>query len=134
MPTVRKTAAEKRAEAAALRNAEFAVEYAAFVQAYPTRFANVMFKYMELPHADFRVKKLDDETYAFSRTDYSWKSLELKVNPPAEPDWDYMNVMLNVEEYLADYAKDVAEQMRKHNVKQAALQKLSTEERELLGL
>jgi hypothetical protein len=132
--TKRLTAAEKRALAAEKEAKEMAATWAEFTAKYPSRFANALFKYMELEYAMFRVNKLDDETYEFSREDYSYSTYELKVTPPVNYSWEFMSAMDNVESYLADYAAEKAEELRKMRVRLSALEKLTPEERDLLGV
>jgi hypothetical protein len=127
-------AKETKAEAAARHELEAEASYQAFVRQYPARFACVLFKYMELEHAGFRVKRMDHETYSFYRVDHRWSERELKVTPPANRNWEVTTLLGDVESELADYAAEQAEADRKFAVKTAALAKLNKEERELLGL
>jgi hypothetical protein len=126
----------KMTKAEQLHNAELEAEasYQKFVCEYPVRFVAAMFAYLQLDHAGFRVKKLDAETYSFSCEDYSYSDRELTVTPPANRNWETVNALEEVEHYLADYARELAEANRQYAVKQAALAKLSKEERELLGV
>lgn len=109
-----------------------AAEWATFVDAYPTRFAALLFNYMNTP--GFTVKKFDAETYEFNRPDHLWREYQLKVTP--EVNWSSATVdaMDTLEHSLADYAREQAEAQRRYQVKQDALAKLNKEERELLGL
>ena len=132
--TKRLTAAEKRALVAAQRAEDNRVEWAEFTAKYPVRFANLMFRYMELDFAQFRVKKLDEETFEFSREDYRYDNLALKVTPPANWNWEYLNEVQQAEALLADYDAERAEERRKESVRLTALSKLTAEERELLNL
>jgi hypothetical protein len=127
-------AKETKAEAAARHELEAEVSYQAFVREYPARFAAVLFEYLQLEHAGFRVKKMDAETYSFYRADHQWSDRVLKVSPPANRNWEVTTLLGEVESELADYAAEQAEADRKYAVKAAALLKLSAEERELLGV
>jgi hypothetical protein len=127
-------AKETKAERAAREEFEAEVSYQNFVREYPARFVAVMYEYLTREHAGFRVHKLDAETYSFSREDYSYSNRELKVAPPANRNWEAVEALEEVEHYLADYARELAEENRKFMVKQTALAKLSKEERELLGV
>jgi hypothetical protein len=128
--TTKERAERERAEMAVRQ----ATEWLEFSAAYPARFATLMFRYMTLDYAQFRVKKVDNETYEFSREDYSYRDYVLKVTPPANYSWEYLNQLEQAEEQLADYDRQVAEQERKATVRAAALNKLTAEERELLNL
>lgn len=130
----RETAAEKRAREAKEWAEREAKEWAEFTATYPVRFANLLFKYMELSHAQFLVKKLDVDTYSFFFKANPYRSYELKVVPPVNYSWDYMDLMDCAERQLADYYAEVAEAERKANVRRNALTKLTAEERELLNL
>lgn len=128
-------AKETKADREARMALEQEAEYQQFVREYPARFAKLMFDYMNLSHAEFYVKQLDAETYEFSRDSYSsWKNSTLKVSAPANYNRKVMYDLEEAERYLQDYARELAESLRKYQVKQAALNKLSAEERELLGL
>ena len=132
--TKRLTAADKRMLADAKRAEDNRLAWAEFTATYPVRFVNLMFRYMELAYAQFRVKKLDEETFEFSREDYRYDNLELKVTPPANWNWEYLNEMEQAEALLADYDREQAEERRKESVRLTALSKLTAEERELLNL
>lgn len=127
----RETAAERRAREAANRQEHEVRVWAEFTAQYPKRFAALLFAYADLDYAEFRVKKLDDETYEFS---HKYTDVTLKVTPPLNYVWDVMNNLESAEYELKEYQEEVAEEERKYAVKQAALAKLSKEERELLGL
>ena len=130
----RETAKERYARVATETAEREAKEWAEFTATYPVRFANLLFKYMELSYAQFVVKKLDNETYSFFREDHAWRSYELKVTPPVNYSWEYMDFMNSADAYLADYYAELAEAERKADVRRNALTKLSAEERELLGV
>ena len=130
----RETAAQKREREVAERNAHETVEWVEFTSTYPARFANLLFRYMSLDYAQFRVRQLEDNVYEFSRTDRSYRVYQLKVTPVAFYSWEYKNTLEQAEELLADYDAEQAEEVRKRTVRAAALNKLSAEERELLNL
>jgi hypothetical protein len=132
--TKRLTAADKRMLADAQRAESNRLAWAEFTASYPVRFANLMYRYMALDYAQFRVKKLDEETFEFSREDYRYDNLELKVTPPANWNWAYLNEMEQAEALLTDYDAEQAEERRKESVRLTALSKLTAEERELLNL
>jgi hypothetical protein len=132
--TKRLTAAEKRALVDAQRAEDNRVAWAEFTATYPVRFVNLMYRYMALDYAQFRVKKLDEETFQFLREDYRYDNLVLKVTPPANWNWEYLNEMEQAEALLADYDAEQAEERRKESVRMVALSKLTAEERELLNL
>ena len=124
---------ETKAEATVRENLEYEAQYAAFVETYAARFAAAMFDYMTLTWTGFSVSRLDAETYVFSSQE-SYSTVELKVTPPANRNWEAVAKLEQVEDYLKEYALEQEEENRKYYAKQAALNKLSKEERELLGL
>ena len=131
---VKETKAVRQAREAEEQMAKDRTEWAEFTAGYPANFANLMFEYAKLDYAGFRIKKLDHETYFFSRDDYSYKEYELKVTPPVNYVWEYLHEFDQAYELLHDYAREKAEESRKQMVRSAALDKLSKEERELLGI
>lgn len=134
VPKKRETAAERRARQLAEQAERQAAEWSEFTANYTVRFANLLFNYMNQYYANFRVSKVDDETFSFSRTDYRFSELELKVIPPTNFSWEYKNEFEQAEELLADYAAEQVEKVRKSEVRLNALNKLTAEERELLNL
>jgi hypothetical protein len=126
----------KETKAEQLHNAELEAEvsYQKFVREYPARFVAAMYEYLTLEYAGFRVHKLDAETYNFSVEGERWSDCELKVAPPANRNWEVVEALESVERGLLRYAAEQAEANRQYAVKQAALAKLSKEERELLGV
>lgn len=134
VPKKRKTAAEKRADVNQEYTAHRIKQWAEFTAAYPAKFANLMFEYATLSYAGFRMHKLDDDTYTFSRDEYSSAEYTLKVTPPAEYSWDFEYEFDQAYALLADYVAEQAEQERKRQLRVNALNKLTAEERETLGL
>ena len=124
---------ETPAERAVRENLQYEAEYAAFVETYPARFAALLFDYMNLEYAGFRVKRLDAETYLFTGC-LAWSTTELKVSPPANRNWEVVSALEETENYVDMFAQEQEEAARKHEAKKAALNKLTKEERELLGL
>ena len=138
MATVRKTAAQKRAEAAAQLAAQNAAEWIKFTAEYPARFAAVLYFYASTGNG-FEVNKLDADTYIFKHDERMWRQfVHLKVTAPVNYTRDYMDSLDEVERLMKDYLAEQAEQARRYEVRQAALSKardvFSAEERELLGL
>jgi hypothetical protein len=131
---VKETAAARREREAKEFDKAKELEWAEFTAAYPANFANLIFEYMGLYYAGFRVRKIDSDTYNFNREDYSWKEFTLQVVPPKSYTWEYINDFDNAYKTLADYAAEKAEERRRESVRMAALAKLSKEERELLGV
>ena len=125
-------AKETKAEREVRMAAEQMAEWATFVDAYPTRFAALMFNYMNTP--GFTVKKLDAETYEFNRPDHLWREYQLKVTPAVNWSSATVDAMDTLERSLAHYAAEQAEYRRRETVRKNALNKLDREERELLGL
>ena len=129
----RETATQRKLrQAVDQHNAENAT-WAEFTRAYPLRFSALLFSYMSESHAGFTVVKLDEETYVFSRTGHCHEST-LKVTPPVNYNWEYLNDMDEAEAALSEYAREMAEEARKRRVKEVALAKLNNEELEMLGL
>ena len=126
-------AKETKADREARMEQEQAVQWAEFVAAYPTRFAALMFAYLDTG-GEFQVKKLGTETYNFTRHEHLYRSYQLPVSPPAHYNYSTVDAMETLEAALADYAAEQAEVQRRWEVKQNALNKLSAEERELLGV
>lgn len=126
-------AKETKTEREARTAQEQATAWAEFVAAYPTRFAALMFAYMDTA-GDFQVRKLDAETYEFTRHEHLYRNFQLKATPPENYNHSTVDAMETLEGALADYAREQAEAQRRYTVKLNALAKLSKEERELLGL
>lgn len=125
----KETKAEQIARIAVDRDNEWNV----FVDTYSTRLLALMYAYLANVHAGFFVIKLDENTYEFGRNDYHFNS-RFCVNPPVNYDLEYISNMDDCEGALISYEKEIVETSRKRKVKEAALAKLNTEERELLGL
>ena len=131
---VRETARPRRErEEKELRETQMA-EWAVFTATYPVKFANLMFKYAELDFAGFKISKLDEQTYTFLRCDYAYKQYTLTAIPPSEYDWEYVNEFELAHDLLADYDREQAEVFRRSEMRLNALNKLTKEERELLGI
>ena len=108
-------------------------EWNEFVDKYSARLHALMYAYLNTPEGGFVVTKVDDETYEFGRTDY-FEEVVFNVTPPVSYDWECLNAMDQCEQSINDWKHEVAEVVRKRKVKEAALTKLTAEERELLGL
>jgi len=129
---VRKTAAERRAEAEAKRAAEQAqldaersVEYVPRLMAALER-ATDMF-YYELVVRDNKFILRDT-----NRKDYYARSAETALAPTYSRE-DYINLE-DLEYELNARAREREEELRKEEVRKAALNKLTDEERAVLGL
>lgn len=127
----RLTATQRREQAAALVQAEQAQAWEVFKAEYPVRFANVMYQYMSLSYENFNVKKLDAETYAFSR---NHTEETLKVTSPVNFDWEYKYSLETVEREVQRLEEERAEAERERLFRANALAKLTLEERRALGL
>ena len=79
----------------------------------------------------FRVEQLDEETYEFV---HDYTDATLKVTAPVNQVWDVLYTLERLEGHVESYDRAVAEEQRKADVRKAALAKLNSEERELLGL
>lgn len=127
----RETAAEKRARMEQERAERDARVWTEFTAQYPVRFANVLFKFMELSYAQFSVRKVDDETYEF---EHNFTNEQLSVTPPVNYDWEVLNNLDRLEAEVREHYEELEEENRKRQARVTALAKLTTEERELLGL
>jgi hypothetical protein len=122
-------AKETKAQRQAREYAEKFAEWALFSAEYPTRFAALMYEMVSNP--EFSVIKLDAETYEFR---YDYESVVLKTTAPANPVWEVQYDMERVEGFLRYANAEKEEAQRRANVRTAALAKLNSEERTLLGL
>lgn len=130
MATKRKTVAQKRAEAEALRLQEQQEEEAKFVATYQTRLLKLVHVFVR-EYSRFLSTSLD-EAYEFQLT-YKKVVLPFELSK--------VDSLQTVMEYMADieyYIETMREAERKEREraakKSAALDKLTKEERELLGL
>jgi len=109
--------------------------WAEFLAEYNTRLAKLMFNFLTQDPV-FTVVRVDD-TYSFSRNNrYSSVSV-LSANLASLGDTynhDVINAMENAEYELDQYLAEMAAQLAQHHARQNALNKLSAEEKELLGL
>lgn len=124
---------ECRAQQKARRIEFETTEWAKFAATYHVRFANLLFKYMELSYDQFNVMKVDDETYAFDLAD-SYLTYDLTVTLPASYNRSYMDTVEKLEFELSRYYARLKEANRQTSVRAAALNKLTDEERRLLGV
>jgi hypothetical protein len=130
MATKRKTAAQKRAEAEALRLQELQEEEAKFVATYQTRLLKLVHVFVR-EFSRFLSTSLDEA--------YEFQLMYKKVVLPFE--LSKVDSLQTVMDHMADIEYDIetsreAERKERERVakKSAALAKLTEEERELLGL
>lgn len=131
-------ARETKAQREARESTERFLAWEEFRAEYPRRFARVLYEFTLLDasgaHTNdepFEVSLLDDETFRFR---HGWNDYELKVTAPANPVWEVLYHLESLEGSVQNFYKERAEQARREQVRTAALNKLNTEERELLGL
>jgi hypothetical protein len=127
-----------RAVREALEAAERLAQWEEFRAEYPRRFAKVLYGFTVLDASGVRhngefyeVQQLDDETYHFA---HDYVAEVVKVTPPVNQCWEVLYSLERLERSVQGYYDEKAEQTRKDQVRSAALNKLNSEERELLGL
>jgi hypothetical protein len=127
-------AKETKAERAIREEEEAVIAWWKFSQEYPTRFAALMFNVAVIHNDVLDVVKLDAETYKFYKDGESWSETELKTTPPLNRDWEVLYDLEAAEQLVNNREMELDEEERKNCARQAALAKLSKEERELLGV
>ena len=131
MTAKRKTAAEKRAEAKALRLEEQQLEEANFRSTYQTRLLKLVHVFVR-EHSHVLGTSLD-EAYEFSVGSYQTVALPFELSE-SEVLHHVMNDVADVERYVETKAEERRLAEERAEKKTAALAKLTKEERELLGL
>lgn len=130
MATKRKTAAEKRAEAEALRLEEQQLEEAKFRTTYQTRLLKLVHVYLREYPLSLSVAL--EEAYEFQLT-YTKVVLRFELSE-FDTLVNVMEDMADVERYVETKAEERRFEKERAEKKSAALAKLTKEERELLGL
>lgn len=131
MTTKRKTAAEKRAEAEALRLQEQQLEEAKFRATYQTRLWKLVYVFVR-EHPQLLGTSLD-LAYEFSVSRYQTVALPFELTE-SEVLQHVMSDMADVERYVERMNEERRLAEERAEKKSAALAKLTKEERELLGL
>ena len=132
-------ARETKAERLAREAAERAEYQAKFVAAYPRRLLQLVYAYSNTNPNRFTVKyHSEQDWFQLSSLEPSWQ--EAYVLPATLTEYDYKldNAMDEAEALLESYAKELAEEARKANVRAEAWKKVNemfnAEEKKLLGL
>lgn len=133
--TKRKTAAEKRAEAEALRREQEAREEATFNAEYHSRLLKLLHMYVrEMPTRFFAMKFGEEkQAFKFFCSDHD----HVVVLPLEMNGCDFRSLEYNfetAERYVQDALEERKEAELREMKRRAALSKLTEEERELLGL
>jgi hypothetical protein len=113
---------------AELQQSEQTRTWVEFVQNYPYRFSAMLYQY---PKRNKTVEQVEPALYRFET---EWQSVVLPVVPSAEYNYETISSLETVERELELALEKEREELRQHQVRLAALAKLSNEERELLGL
>jgi hypothetical protein len=123
---------------------EAATSYASFLEDYPERFANLMFKFMSTPGFSVRVASNNEQSvYEFvnASSGHYEESVLLLVRPSTIVNVAQQNAMDSAEYWLDAYEQQVKEQMRLESVRvqakakvDAVVNSLTAEERKLLGM
>lgn len=131
----RKTAAEKRVEEQARMYEQQEKDWELFKAEYPEKFAALMYDFFKFQNSGTQtsVNRVDDG-YEFSWISWTRQTAILQVTPPEKYSWDY-ELRFNDAIQAIQYQRDKeAEANRILIAKNAALSKLTAEEKKLLGL
>lgn len=133
---VRKTKAQKQAEAAIARRNEQQKEWEEFKAEYPTRFAALLYDFHKFGATDYNLNVVRAENnYEFCwGAGWNRKSVDLEPTTPVEQNWQYRYNLEEAEAAIQEERDRLAEVERKQQLRQAALNKLSDEEKKSLGL
>lgn len=133
---VRKTKAQKQAEAAIARRDEQKKEWEEFKAEYPTRFAALLYDFHKFGATDYNLNVVRAENnYEFCwGAGWNRKSVDLEPTTPVEQNWQYLYNLEEAEAAIQEERDRLAEAERKQQLRQAALNKLSDEEKQALGL
>lgn len=132
----RKTKAQKQAEAELQRHTEREKQWEEFKAEYPTRFAALLFDFHKFGATDYNLNVVRAENnYEFCwGAGWNRKSVDLEPTTPAEQNWQYRYNLEEAEAAIQEERDRLAEAERKQQLRQAALNKLSDEEKKALGL
>lgn len=132
---VRKTKAQKQAEAAIARRDEQQKEWEEFCKDYPNRFAALMFDYFNfgLTAHNLSVVKVENGYEFCSGTGWNRVGFVLTPIPPKEYSWEYMQSLREAESPIEEERERIKEAVRKQQLRETALSKLTDEEKEALG-
>ena len=131
----RKTAAEKRAEEQANMYEQQDKEWEVFKAEYPEKFAALMYDFFKFQNSGTQtsVNRVDDG-YEFSWVNWTRQTAIFQATPPEKYSWDYEDAFNDAIQAIQDQRDKEAEANRILIAKNAALAKLTAEEKKLLGL
>lgn len=131
----RKTKAQKQAEAELQQYAEREKAWEEFKAEYPTRFAALLFDFHKFSATDYNLDVVrTEDNYEFCwGTSWNRKSVDLKPVPPSQQSWEYLYGLEAAEAAIQEERDRIAEAERKQRLRQAALDKLTAEEKQVLG-
>ena len=131
----RKTAAEKRQEQQAAQDAANAADWELFKKEYPVKFAALLFDFHKFSATDYNLDVVrTEDNYEFCwGTSWNRKSVDLKPVPPSQQSWEYLYGLEAAEAAIQEERDRIAEAERKQRLRQAALDKLTDEEKQALG-
>jgi hypothetical protein len=134
---VRKTKAQKQAEAAIARRNEQQKEWEEFTKDYPNRFAALMYDYFTFRQRDrniLNVVKVDGGYEFCSGSSWNRVGIVLTPIPPNEYSWNYMQSLRDAERPIEEERERIKEDLRKQQLRETALSKLTDEEKKALGI
>lgn len=127
----RKTKAERAAEEAA----QLAAGWQVFAAEYNKRLTMLVYNFGRLGHAQFTVQFLPESQEFALQTDQDWHSeWKFPLVLPELRDNDFMWNMSDAERAVERHLEEVARAEEQERKRVSALNKLSPEERALLGL
>ena len=131
----RKTAAEKRVEEQARMHEQQEKDWELFKAEYPEKFAALMYDFFKFQNSGTQtsVNRVDDG-YEFSWISWTRQTAILQATPPEKYSWDYEDAFNDAIQAIQDQRDKEAEANRILIAKNAALAKLTAEEKKLLGL
>ena len=128
---------ETKVEAQARLALEQAAAWVTWKQEYPVRFLSVMYGFMDAAKvgAPFSVVRDADEMGTFHfKSNLDWKETFELYMPGDEYDRDLVEYLVGAEHVLTRYAEQKAEEVRQQQAYSVAYNKLTKDERELLGV
>lgn len=131
----RKTKAEKETELQAAKKAQNDIDWEEFTKNYPNRFAALIFDYFRFGQTDYNLNVVKNEdSYEFcSGSGWNRVGFVLTAIPPKEYNWEYMQSILDAERPIEEERERIKEAMRKQQLRETALSKLTDEEKKALG-
>ena len=135
MTTKHKTKAEKKAEAEEILIKQNEADWELFKKEYPNRFAALLFDFHKFSATDYNLNGVRSENNYEFCWGASWNrsSVDLSPIPPNNYDWEYAEKMRDAERAIQEERDRIAEAERKEQIRQNALNKLTDEEKKILG-